>query len=186
LLTNRSHRGRRARQSPAHRFRLVTQLGAQRTDAPYHASIPINIGKFSAFFFRYQFHKSWLETGFLFNPIDSKTKRAQALVGVKTKAIEGIVVLFLMGAGVCIWVTPHTWHTPGFSNQNFSKIKVGTPENEVHSLIGDPNYGGGDGYWLYTRPGHSFLPSTYWQERGLVVSNGFVVRIIKTTSYYED
>jgi hypothetical protein len=102
------------------------------------------------------------------------------------KAIEAIVVLFIIGAGVCLWVTPHTWYAPGFSNQKFSRIKVGTPVNEVRSLIGDPYYGGDGSDWYYTRPGHSFLPSTYWEERSLVVSNGFVVRIIKATGHYED
>jgi hypothetical protein len=60
--------------------------------------------------------------------MDGKSKQGQSQIGVKTNAIEAIVVLFLMGAGVCLWVTPHTWHTPGFSNQNFSKIKVGTQQ----------------------------------------------------------
>jgi hypothetical protein len=96
-----------------------------------------------------------------------------------------MVVLFAMGAGVCFCFTPHTWYPPGFSNQNFSKIKIGTPVDEVRSLIGNP-YGVDGSEWSYTRPGHSFLPSTYWQERSLVVSNGFVVRIIKVTGYYED
>jgi len=75
------------------------------------------------------------------------------------------------------WVRlPRTSYGPGFSVENFSKIRVGTSEKEAFRLVGYPLfYSGGECY--YSRPGGSILPIYHWQARSLVFSNCAVVQI---------
>ena len=106
---------------------------------------------------------------------------------MKKAAIEMVVILVLL-LPLMFWVMmPRTAYAPGYSEKNFSKIKIGMPSDDVVALIGNPVDGpGGSGNWMYSHPGHSPIPWIHWNERGLTVSNGVVVQIIRSYGYYED
>ena len=97
---------------------------------------------------------------------------------MKRNALEivGVVVALTM---IYYWARlSRTWYPPRFSEENYSKIKIGTSAEEVVRLIGYPIYYCGYD-WEYARPGGSILPIYHWEARGLAFSNGVVVKIIE-------
>ena len=99
-----------------------------------------------------------------------------------------MVVILVVLLPLIFWVMmPRTAYAPGYSEKNFSKIKIGMSADRVVGLIGNPVPGpGGSGNWNYSHPGRSPILCIHWNERGLLMSNGVVVQIFRSYSYYED
>jgi hypothetical protein len=117
--------------------------------------------------------------GWVINPVDRRFGRRESANGMKRTAIEMVVILVFV-LPLVYWVRmPRTWYPPGYSEKNFSKIKLGMSTNEVLTLIGSPSYCPDGAYWQYSHPGGSVLPTYHWNARSLIVSNGVVAEIIK-------
>jgi hypothetical protein len=104
------------------------------------------------------------------------------------RTVTDLIAIVVLLFPIVYWVMmPRTAYAPGYSEKNFSKIKVGMSTNDLVGLVSNPFREGPDGTsWLYSRPGHSPLVWSFWNLRGLTVSNGVVVQIVRSYRYYED
>jgi hypothetical protein len=105
---------------------------------------------------------------------------------MKRTVMEIIAISAFLFPLIYLIMMPRTSYAPAFSEKNFSQIKIGMSAGEVVALIGNPFAYSDGGYWGYSHPGHSPLIWSHWNERGLILSGGVVVEIIRSYRYYED
>jgi outer membrane protein assembly factor BamE (lipoprotein component of BamABCDE complex) len=64
----------------------------------------------------------------------------------------------------------------GYSERNFSKVRVGMSQDEVRRIMGEPIWNPNPDYWGYTES----PSSTHYHQRGFVFSpSGKVTQIVK-------
>lgn len=76
---------------------------------------------------------------------------------------------------------------PGYSEENFNKITVGTDTSEVIKLIGHPIgvIGSSTRLWYYSTDGNCKWMNFAWLARGLVIDHNGKVKVIQKSIRYD-